>query len=191
MLNRNMAVRKGFTIPGQTWLSELYWLYDTCRKSKSHAEIGVFCGRSLYASCAGMIDRCSVYAVDHETPSVGDEFSPGIGWTNAVLNYTCQAIRENNKNVALRRMSCGSLQAAKSLQESNVLLDSVFIDALHEYCDVVADISEWLPLIKPGGLICGHDYSTAHRGVMDAVNEVLPGFSVVPDTRIWYKQIGA
>lgn len=35
--------------------------------------------------------------------------------------------------------------------------DFVFVDASHVTADVVADIRAWAPLVKPGGMILGHD----------------------------------
>ena len=51
-------------------------------------------------------------------------------------------------------------------------IDFVFIDADHVYENVHKDILAWLPKIKPGGVIAGHDYIEYHPGVIQAVNEV-------------------
>jgi len=37
-------------------------------------------------------------------------------------------------------------------------LDVVYIDAEHTYEAVLADIQAWAPKVRPGGLLCGHDY---------------------------------
>lgn len=51
--------------------------------------------------------------------------------------------------------------------------DFVFIDAAHDYQSVKDDISSWLPKIKKGGFICGHDYDNPDfKGVNRAVEEL-------------------
>ena len=61
---RQKTIEQCYQVPGQTWPVELGWLYDTISQSKSHAEIGTYCGRSLLASCAGMKKFSEVVAVD-------------------------------------------------------------------------------------------------------------------------------
>lgn len=68
MLDQHNAVIRSYQIPGQCWPSELCWLYDTFSRSRSHAEVGVYCGRSLFASAAGMQPG----AVIRKTKSVRD-----------------------------------------------------------------------------------------------------------------------
>lgn len=56
-------------------------------------------------------------------------------------------------------------------------LDFVFIDADHTYHAVKADIEAFMPKIKSGGYIAGHDYNSpgADLNIFDACNELLPG----------------
>lgn len=65
-------------------------------------------------------------------------------------------------------------------------LDFVFIDAGHSYENASADIKAWLPKVKPGGFLAGHDYKSA-PGVHKAVNELLSGFDT--DQNSWIIQV--
>jgi predicted O-methyltransferase YrrM len=50
-------------------------------------------------------------------------------------------------------------------------LDLVYIDSIHTYDCVKQCIKEWLPKIKPGGKIAGHDYQNKFPGVVKAIDE--------------------
>lgn len=49
--------------------------------------------------------------------------------------------------------------------------DFVFIDAAHSYQAVKGDIEAWRPKVREGGWFGGHDYHSAHPGVIRAVDE--------------------
>ena len=70
-----------------------------------------------------------------------------------------------------------SVIASKMYDEES--LDAVFIDADHRYESVKADILAWMPKIKKGGILSGHDYIDIHNGVIRAVNEILSGFETI------------
>jgi predicted O-methyltransferase YrrM len=60
--------------------------------------------------------------------------------------------------------------------------DFVYIDGLHTYEQVKKDILNYLPKIKKGGFIGGHDYHPNWQGVVDAINELLVVERVFSDT---------
>lgn len=162
------------------WPSEQLWLYDNLDFSKSHCEVGVYAGRSLFATAHGMKRPGKILAVD----SFSGAGSIGADWLQAVLAATIAQIHaQTHVKVALDKRS--SIDAARTNQ---TLFDSVWIDACHEYAECKADIEAWTPFVKPGGIVCGHDYWAKDSGVMDAVNETGP-FSVAEATRIWWRRI--
>lgn len=172
-------------IPGQSWLRELKWLADAFSHSQSHVEVGVFCGRSLFASCVGMTQEAMVIAVDDES-QVPDFWEPGAGWVQAQRKLTIHAIHSLKPRVRITEVAKTSVDAALWCGAQGLQFDSIFIDGDHSFEAVKSDIESWLPLIRPGGLIAGHDFWAAHPGVMDAVNELIDDFEVVPTTRLWY-----
>ena len=51
------------------------------------------------------------------------------------------------------------------------LFDFIYIDGIHTYEQVKIDIDNYLPLLKEGGIIGGHDYGPHWPGVNKAVDE--------------------
>lgn len=122
----------------------------------------------------------SVVVVDDESEWVNKD------WTRKILGATLDLI----PSLWVERFNIHSVDAARRCVQTGMKFDSVFIDGDHNYAECKADIQAWMPLLRQGGLICGHDYWPAHIGVMDAVNEVFDGrHSVVPGTRIWFARV--
>lgn len=69
--------------------------------------------------------------------------------------------------------------------------DLIFIDGAHDYDSVRHDILVSLAALKPGGILCGHDYHSMGHGVRRAVDELV-GYihsikvkGTIDDTFIW------
>jgi len=62
-----------------------------------------------------------------------------------------------------------SIEAVKDVPDGS--LDFVYIDALHEFDPVMMDLIEWVPKVRKGGIVAGHDYSNVFYqfGVIEAV----------------------
>lgn len=76
---------------------------------------------------------------------------------------------QNYENVYKVKKS--SVEASKDFEDGS--LDLVYIDAAHDYDSVKQDILTWLPKIKKGGFIAGHDYRyDPNIGVYEAVNDI-------------------
>jgi len=63
-----------------------------------------------------------------------------------------------------------SPQAADLIEDNS--LDFIYIDGMHTYDEVKADINAWWSKLKDGGILAGHDYHLEDwPGVYDSVNE--------------------
>ena len=69
--------------------------------------------------------------------------------------------------------------------------DLIYIDGDHAYESVKKDIQGWLPKVKHGGHIGGHDYGGRYIGVKKAVDEVLSDKDVVihQNSMVWLVEV--
>ena len=88
-----------------------------------------------------------------------------------------------------------SLAAAKEALGEDGFYDMLFIDAGHKYPDIKQDWNDYVPLVKPGGIVLLHDTKNQNEGIKDfwpeitwekfnitwgrARNNVIPGFGLV------------
>jgi len=78
----------------------------------------------------------------------------------------------------ITKLKAFSVEAARLFPDGS--LDFVYIDALHEYEPVRSDIDAWLPKVRPGGAMGGHDYDWP--SVRRAVDETFPRVELYADT---------
>lgn len=70
------------------------------------------------------------------------------------LNTTKKTLEPYKDKVEYFKMY--SVEAAKLMKPES--LDFAYIDARHDYCGAWEDIEMYWPLVKPGGIMAGHDY---------------------------------
>lgn len=66
----------------------------------------------------------------------------------------------------------------------NLSLDLVYIDGMHTRAEVEADIKAWLPKVKQGGYLAGHDYVDYRDSWMSKWIQVVPAVNAtigIPD----------
>jgi len=68
-----------------------------------------------------------------------------------------------------------STGAARFFAAHGVRFDLVYIDAAHQYEEVALDLALYWPLVRPGGVLFGDDYSPDFAGLMKAVDEFAAG----------------
>ena len=55
-------------------------------------------------------------------------------------------------------------------------LDFIFVDARHDFCAVLQDLTTYWPKLKPGGIFAGHDYLT-HSEALNYLGRLYDGYS--------------
>jgi len=143
-------------------------------------EIGSWKGISSMAISEGIKKYCFgsiLYCVDIWDESWYDK-NPDLKMKKPVIDV----FEENMKPYPHKTMKMTSLEAVKSFGDESV--GFIFIDADHSYEAVKADIQAWLPKLKKGCIMCGHDYSVKKYGVQKAVNEIF-GQPNLPARTIW------
>lgn len=182
-----MNIEKAISTPGWMSETELTYLAELASKSRCIAEIGSWRGRSARAfaeNTPGMlfcVDTWADNAYGIEgwwTENDGPDFCNHPNWLwNEFHKNTGDLV-----NVIPIRMA--STQAADVCARMGLKFDLIFIDAGHFYENVRDDIAAWNPLLRKGGVICGHDYGhVPDCGVVRAVDEVFPRVSVTDS--IW------
>ncbi|WP_374432114.1 class I SAM-dependent methyltransferase [Ideonella dechloratans] len=64
-----------------------------------------------------------------------------------------------------------STNAARLFKEIGMKFDFIYLDASHEYVDVLADLHAWYPLLAPGGVLVGDDFEEPWFEIIRAVME--------------------
>lgn len=172
------------------WMTvvETGWLIEQASASRFVVEVG--CWRGITTRNVASRTQASYYCVD-TWPTVEENTCQEIDFDlrKKQDGWVYQEFISNTghlKNVTVVRMP--SVDAAKHL--SHIEFDMVFIDADHSYQRVHEDLMAWGPLVRKGGLLCGHDYNIsmdyAAFGVNKAVDELVPRHAIVPNSTIWY-----
>jgi predicted O-methyltransferase YrrM len=114
----------------------------------------------------------------------------GFDDQRALLNNPASFVRENLYRAdPLGKMANvfhegGAAYAARQPDES---LDFIFIDAAHTYADTVELLRAFLPKVKRGGILAGHDHLPEFPGVVQAVREVLGQVEQRRSSFVWRK----
>lgn len=165
-------------------------------QAKKVIEIGSWVGEST-SIIADHIKPGMVYSVDWFKGNEGTDLSK-LADSQDIYKIFKSNIEELGLEKYVQTFVMESTEAAKFFSDN--FADLVFIDATHNYLDVKKDIAAWLPKVRDGGIICGHDceskewderyinqdvFEHKHHGVIKAVNEAFSNFNI--EERIWWK----
>jgi cephalosporin hydroxylase len=157
-------------LPGvRGWSSDILPCYREWAKELPNGgrfvELGVYHGRSLLFMAQELVElgkSAEVWGVD----TFVDDYTD---WPCFLRNLTTKI-----SPVAIdmiRVVRCSTPIAARLFDDWSV--DHVFVDADHTSPGVDRDLEAWLPKVKSGGIISGHDYAGGFPDVVRAVDRLV------------------
>lgn len=169
-------------IPGWfDWADAYTESVASARPGGTIVEVGCWQGRSLawLATHVRAVRKdLHIVGVDRCTGSTGADFANNHEPTLVAHGGTLAGALHRNL------IACGLAEAVTLLIADsqraarlfgNATLEGVFLDASHDEAAVRADIVAWLPKVRPGGWLGGHDYDPVWPGVIAAVDGVFGG----------------
>ena len=144
-------------------------------------EIGTFTGEStvLFGDHFKKVIGIDPMLQDYDVQDPTSKFN-----FNEVLDMFNNRTKEYNNITLIRKTSD---DAVKELDGETY--DFVYIDGIHQYKNVKQDIINYLPLVKKGGYIGGHDYGEPWPGVKVAVDEMFGKPDKVFQDTSWLKKL--
>jgi hypothetical protein len=124
-------------------------------------EVGVHRGTTLVYVAEHCDNVAAVIGIDFYQPYKDYLFSPySVGGALASMNklITEEKINASSQKSRIQLVVKDCVDAAEDYVDLS--LDCVFLDAYMNEAQVVLHTEAWLPKIKTGGVLCGHDFES-------------------------------
>ncbi len=170
---------------GWTTPRELLWLYRQGEAAQgTFVEVGSYLGRSSGAILQAIKTKgFQAHLVCVDSFGANAEFKH-IGGTHGA-----EALKANLDLISKdgwELIEADSVTASARFEDGS--LDGVFIDGTHKFGFVKRDLEAWVPKVRAGGLLSGHDYDE-HAGVTKAVDMFFgKGFVKTVDSIWWTRK---
>lgn len=163
-----MSIEHAKTIHGWMDHDDLAWLAANAAGRRLVVEFGSWCGRSSVALTTATYVLCvdTWEGSQEHAELLAAGVDPWKEWRTHTYQYPGVS--------AYKCDLAGDVSGLVSEVWARGGADMVFVDASHDYESVKRDIATARKLLKPGGLLSGHDYSRFWPGVMQAVDELVP-----------------
>jgi len=159
---------------------------DCCEGQKriTGVEVGVKAGEMSEMLLAGeprlflyMVDRWQGADAESDYAKTGDVVANASDEAFAEWDRQAYEVRERYRGRSGRFVGEGK-DAARFY--SQIIFDFVYLDADHSYPGRRGELEDWFPLVRPGGLIAGGLWTSAHGGdcCARAVTEFVRGRDV-------------
>ena len=180
----------------QGWMDrdELEWLAEQAAQASKIVEVGCWCGRSTRALADATAG--TVWCVDPWTGTQGAEIAQVKTGELLVLSKLMKrrvfaAFVDNlSDHLATGHVQVLPTRSMFAIQVLRCLapFDLVFLDGDHAFTSIAPEIEQFRPLVRPGGILAGHDYGCERwPEVTRAVDALVPDRQVV--NRIWWTRV--
>lgn len=174
-----MDIMKHFYLQIPGWFS-CQVLYDDVIRSAENGchfvEVGSYEGQSAAYMTVEIINSCKKIRFD-----CIDTWNHHNDIQDPDETYKKFLDNMNLVNGHYNPIKMDSIEASKLYKDNSI--DFVYIDADHSYEAVKNDIIAWLPKVKSGGILAGHDYPM--QSVRNAVHEVLGSTNISVNMCSW------
>ena len=182
--------------PPKGWMDDkcMAWLRRAGTTIKGvGVEMGSYHGRSTSALVEQMPQGAVLYCIDNWLGAEGDpDQQRGYDGSDAVYLAFCKNLAPEIKAGRVVPLRMDTVAGANEVLNARgaMSVDFMFIDADHRYEAVKRDIVDARMLVRPGGLIAGHDYSTKRWvGVKRAADEAFGADVQRGPGSIWFVRL--
>lgn len=184
MSSREQIIQKSHDTEGFLHIDEMNAIYDcaeeTATKGGKLAEIGSYYGKSAVI-IGGVCANKGAELICIDT------FSLDIHYAKKELHHPIYSkFRENVAGLPVSWILKLSSEAHKEIKDGS--LDMCFIDGNHHFPVVQDDIDNYLPKIRKGGILCGHDYNNP-CDVKEAVDKTFGVNNIETRGSVWIYRV--
>jgi predicted O-methyltransferase YrrM len=183
------------SLPGWFDFHDFYeWMHAAAPAGSEFVEVGTCFGKSavfmaeLFRDCG---KACKFTTIDLFDPARTEDIIADVmrwqcaehkqdGWIPLVKHFVdlCR-VTPFVEVIQAESVEFSRTKADKSLQ-------FVFIDGDHRYDGVIRDLEAWIPKVRPGGFIAGHDIDVPD--VAKAVTQRIGKYNL-SEPRTWWKRL--
>lgn len=110
----------------------------------------------------------SLEFIDGRNPHLIDALKLVHGFPSVYYQFISNVMHRGHQDVIVPIPQTSHI-AAKYFRSQGIKAQLIYVDASHEYEDVIKDIDAYMPILKKGGIMFGDDYG--FYGVKQAVDE--------------------
>lgn len=167
LIRERFQIKQGDTLPftgfKRSTREDLASLFAEL-KFKTGAEIGVCSGEYSEVLCKAN-PELNLLCIDPWTAYLSP-WNFKVSERRAEARYqTAKERLAPYKNVQFIRKT--SMEAVKDVPDKS--LHFVYLDGLHDFDNAMMDLISWVPKVKIGGIVSGHDYWNMYGGQVPAV----------------------